>query len=108
MFWGFAVVPHAFPLCCPDEWCVARRRAENGGWSTFTAVIAGRWYFPGSGRRKGSCLEHVEHPEALEVGDGCRKQGLQAGFSPASVAGFAHPEALEMVDLSLHFGPPAQ
>jgi hypothetical protein len=44
----------------------------------------------------------------LKIGDGCCEQGLQAGLPPASVAGFTHPEVLEMVDLAFYLGPPAQ
>jgi hypothetical protein len=52
----------------------------------------------GSSRGKGGSCERVEDDQALEVGNGRCKQGLQPGFSSAPVAGFAHTEVLEVVN----------
>jgi len=62
-----------------------------------------RGLFPVSVSGGGGVSERAEDSEALDVGDGRCKQGLQPGFSAAPVAGFAHPEVLEVVDLAFHF-----
>jgi len=56
----------------------------------------------------GSGVERAEHIEALEVGHGGREQRLQARPSSSPVAGLAHTQVLEVVDLALDLGPPAQ
>jgi hypothetical protein len=49
------------------------------------------------GGHGGAVLERVEDDQALEVGDGRCKPGLQPGFSSAPETGFAHTEVLEMI-----------
>src|ERR1035441_3823768 len=60
------------------------------------------------GGQGGADFERVEHGQALEVGHGRGKQGLQPGFSSAPETGFAHTEVLEVIDPAFHFRPAPQ
>lgn len=53
-------------------------------------------------------IEGTEDVEAVEVGDGGSEQGLEPGPGPSPVAGLAHAEVLEVIDLALDLGPAAQ
>ena len=64
----------------------------------------------GSGGQGGvrGLAERAEGGEAADVGHGGGQETLMFGFPPSSVAGFAHAEILEVVDLSFYLGSVAQ
>ena len=62
-----------------------------------------------SGRNGGLLgTQGTQQVQPAEVGHGGSEQGLQEGLAPSPVAGLAHAEVLEVVDLSLDHGAAAK
>src|SRR5436305_9804788 len=66
--------------------------------------VVARTFLLSCGGDGGGC-ERVEDGEAFDVGDGGGEEGLEFRFSSTPVAGLAHPEVLEVIDLSFDLGP---
>ena len=106
------LVLRSLPPRCGRTFCavpvvgIVPPEGVSWGWSGSRAGVGRTWWAGRPSvlrRREGGSLEHAEHGQALQVGDGSGKQRLQPSFAPAPVTGFAHAEILEVVDLRSTF-----